>query len=89
MRTGSPRSRPLAPPLWVAENISNLQPQLWPDNQVNATSYQVYYTETGRAGGAFLTQDLDGDGHEDWVPVNDPRVFQQGRVIRIGLGVQF
>ena len=72
-----------------AENISVLQPSLWPDNQVDASSYEVYYTETGRAGGAFLTQDLDGDGREDWFAVNDPRVFQQGRVIRIGLGVQF
>jgi outer membrane receptor for ferrienterochelin and colicin len=72
-----------------AENISDLQPSLWPDNQINPHSYQVYYTETGRAGGAFLTQDMDGDGREDWYPVNDPRVFQQGRVIRLGLGVQF
>ena len=72
-----------------AENISILQPSLWPNNQVNASSYDVYYTETGRAGGAFLTQDLDGDGREDWFAVNDPRVFQQGRVIRVGLGVQF
>ena len=72
-----------------AENITDLQPSLWPNNQINATSYRVYYSETGRAGGAFLTQDLDGDGREDWYPVNDPRVFQQGRVIRLGLGVQF
>ncbi|HET9940101.1 MAG TPA: TonB-dependent receptor [Candidatus Eisenbacteria bacterium] len=72
-----------------AENITELQPSLWPNNGVNSNSYTVYYTETGRAGGAFLTQDLDGDGREDWFPVNDPRVFQQGRVIRLGLGVQF
>ena len=72
-----------------ARNISLLQPDLWPNNQVNATSYDVYYTETGRAGGAFLTADQDGDGMEDWFPVNDPRVFQQGRVIKMGLGVQF
>ena len=71
------------------ENISGLQPSLWPNNQVDSHSYEIYYTETGRAGGAFLTQDLDGDGREDWFAVNDPRVFQQGRVIRIGLGVQF
>ncbi|HKQ18702.1 MAG TPA: hypothetical protein VJW75_03035, partial [Candidatus Eisenbacteria bacterium] len=72
-----------------AQNISILQPDLWPNNQVNETSYVVHYTETGRAGGAFLTADQDGDGTEDWFAVNDPRVFQQGRVIRVGLGVQF
>jgi outer membrane receptor for ferrienterochelin and colicin len=71
-------------------NIGELQPSLWPYNvAVNPSSYVVYYTETGRAGGAFLTADRNGDGIEDWLPVNDPRVFQQGRVIRVGLGVQF
>lgn len=72
-----------------AKNISDLQPSLWPNNQVNSDSYTIYYTETGRAGGAFLTADQNGDGIEDWYPVNDPRVFQQGRVVRVGLGVQF
>jgi outer membrane receptor for ferrienterochelin and colicin len=72
-----------------ANNISNLEPRLWPDNQLSPTSYRVYYTETGRAGGAFLTLDRNGDGIEDWFPVNDPRVYEQGRVIRVGLGVQF
>jgi hypothetical protein len=72
-----------------ANNISNLEPTLWPQNQVNASSYRVYYSETGRAGGAFLTQDQNGDGVEDWFPVNDPRVFEPGRVIRLGLGLQF
>jgi len=72
-----------------AQNITQLQPSLWPDNSVNSHSYIVYYSETGRAGGAFLTQDQNGDGKEDWYPVNDPRVFEQGRVIRIGAGVQF
>ena len=72
-----------------ANNINDLEPSLWPNNQVSATSYRVYYTETGRAGGAFLTADQNGDGREDWFPVNDPRVFEQGRVIRVGLGVQF
>jgi hypothetical protein len=72
-----------------AKNINDIQPSLWPDNQVSPSSYRTYYSETGRAGGAFLTQDRDGDGLEDWFPVNDPRVFQAGRVIRVGLGVQF
>ena len=72
-----------------ASNISDLQPRLWPDNQISSSSYITYYSETGRAGGAFLTRDLDGDSREDWFPVHDPRVFQQGRVIRVGMGVQF
>jgi outer membrane receptor for ferrienterochelin and colicin len=72
-----------------ARNISELQPSLWPDNAVNSHSYNVYYTETGRAGGAFLTADQNGDGREDWIAVDDPRVFQPGRVIRMGLGVEF
>jgi outer membrane receptor for ferrienterochelin and colicin len=72
-----------------ANNIFDLTPSLWPDNQVNPSSYRVYYTETGRAGGAFLTADQNGDGREDWFAVNDPRVFEQGRIIRVGLGVQF
>lgn len=72
-----------------AENISTLDPDIWPYGAVNPQSYVVYYTETGKAGGAFLTQDRDGDGREDWYPVHDPRVFAQGRTIRVGLGVQF
>jgi len=72
-----------------AKNITTLQPDLWPPGAINAQSYVVYYTETHRAGGAFLTQDQDGDGREDWFPVHDPRVFQEGRSIRVGLGVQF
>ena len=72
-----------------AENISDLEPSLWPEGAINTRSYNIYYSETGRAGGAFLTQDQDGDGREDWFPVHDPRVFQQGRTIRVGLGVQF
>ena len=72
-----------------ATNINDLNPTLWPNNGVNPNSYSIYYTETGRAGGAFLTQDRNGDGVDDWYPVNDPRVLQQGRVIRAGVGIQF
>ena len=76
--------------LMDAKNILKLQPSLWPDNvAVNPTSYRVYYTETGRAGGAFLSADRNGDGLEDWMPVNDPAVFSEGRVVRLGLGVRF
>jgi outer membrane receptor for ferrienterochelin and colicin len=73
-----------------AQGIVRLQPDIWPEGRVSPPlPYVVYYSETSRAGGAFLTQDQDGDGNEDWYPVHDPRVFQQGRSIRVGLGVQF
>jgi hypothetical protein len=52
------------------------------------SDYLVYYTETGRAGGAYLRDD-NGDHVEDWNPVNDPRVFAEGRNIRVGVGVSF
>jgi outer membrane receptor protein involved in Fe transport len=50
--------------------------------------YLIYYTETGRAGGGYL-QDTNGDGILDWVPVHDPRVFDEGRNVRLGLSVTF
>ena len=50
--------------------------------------YTIYYTETGRAGGAYL-QDTNGDNLLDWVPVQDPRVYEEGRYVRLGLSVTF
>lgn len=50
--------------------------------------YAIYFTETGRAGGAYLF-DTNGDGTLDWVPLNDPRVFQEGRNVRMGISVTF
>ena len=39
-------------------------------------------------GGAYL-QDTNGDGRDDWVPVQDPRVWAEGRNVRVGVGVSF
>jgi hypothetical protein len=50
--------------------------------------YAIYYTETGRAGGAYL-QDVNGDNVLDWIPVKDPRVFEEGRSVRLGVSVTF
>jgi outer membrane receptor for ferrienterochelin and colicin len=73
-----------------ARNIVNLEPSNWPLPAFrDINDYDVYYTETGRAGGAYLGPDQDEDGVEDWVPVQDPRVFGEGRVIRVGLGLIF
>jgi outer membrane receptor protein involved in Fe transport len=71
-------------------NINNLVQSTFPNPFVNnaGNDYLIYYTETGRAGGAYL-KDTNGDGIADWVPVNDPRVFQEGRNVRMGVSVEF
>ena len=73
-----------------ARNISNPEPFNWPlAPGLDGFEYRVYYSETGNAGGAVLSEDQDGDGQEDWVPLNDPRVFQEGRSVRVGLALNF
>ena len=73
-----------------ATNIFQLEPTNWPNPPgTNANDYRVFYTETGRAGGAYLGDDVNSDGVPDWVPVNDPRVFTEGRSVRMGAGVRF
>jgi len=73
-----------------AKNISDLEPSNWPGPpSTNTRDYRVFYTETGRAGGAYLGEDQNGDQVEDWVPVNDPRVFAEGRNLRVGVGLKF
>jgi outer membrane receptor protein involved in Fe transport len=71
-------------------NIQTLSVGSFPNpNIFNAgDDYAIYYTETGRAGGAYL-QDINGDNLLDWVPVRDPRVFEEGRNVRLGMSVTF
>jgi outer membrane receptor for ferrienterochelin and colicin len=73
-----------------SQNIFALSWSSFPDPYVDTigNDYLIYYTETGRPGGAYL-KDTNGDGREDWVPVNDPRVWAEGRNVRVGLGVSF
>jgi hypothetical protein len=73
-----------------AKNINNLSYPVFPNPFVGQSGdeYQIYFTETGRAGGAYL-QDTNGDNFLDWVPVHDPRVFQEGRSVRMGVSVTF
>ena len=74
-----------------SKNIQNLSPNDVPEpvrEPDRATTTSIYYTETGRAGGAYL-QDINGDSIPDWVPVNDPRVFDEGRNVRVGVSVTF
>ncbi len=69
------------------KNITTLTPGVWPNPPVGS-AYTVYYTETGRAGGAFLA-DRDDDGIEEFIPLHDPRVFGAPRTVRVGVGYQF
>ncbi len=73
-----------------AESIINLAPDNSQNPYINqvGNDYEIYYTETGRGGGAYL-RDTNGDRVEDWVPVNDPRVYSEGRNVRLGVGVTF
>ena len=63
-------------------------PTTFPGLEVAQMDGGSYLTETGRFGGAYL-QDLDDDGLDDFVPVNDPTVFEQHRIWRLGFGFEF
>lgn len=74
-----------------SKNIQSLDIGSFPNpfvNQAGGSDYLIYYTETGRAGGAYL-QDINGDNVLDWVAVRDPRVFEEGRNVRMGVSVTF
>jgi outer membrane receptor protein involved in Fe transport len=73
-----------------AKNIANLSEPAFPNPYINTAGddYLIYYTQTGRAGGAYL-QDTNGDNIPDWVALNDPRVFEEGRAVRLGLSIAF
>ena len=73
-----------------AKNITSLNPLNWPlPGSFDGNSYIIYYAETGKAGGAYEGEDLDGDGIGDWVPLNDPRVVGDPRSIRLGISFTF
>ena len=56
-------------------------------NQANS-AYTSYLTETGKYGGAYL-QDKNGDNYNEFIPINDPRVFLDHRIFRVGVGWSF
>lgn len=63
-------------------------PGVFPGMPVAQMDGGSYLTETGRYGGAYL-QDIDADGRDDFVPVNDPTVWADHRVWRVGFGFEF
>jgi len=73
-----------------SKNIANLGGLNGLNPYVNGAGddYLIYFTETGRSGGAYL-QDVNGDNVLDWVPVRDPRVYEEGRSVRLGASITF
>ena len=68
------------------DQVVAIQPGLAPGSNAGAVNAGLsYLTETGKFGGAYL-QDVDGDSRDDFVPLNDPRVFGQHRLFRVGVG---
>ena len=70
------------------EVVVSIEPGIYPGMRNATDGYGAYATEQGIFGGAYL-QDRDGDGSDEFYPVNDPRVFGQRRLFRIGLGFEF
>jgi outer membrane receptor protein involved in Fe transport len=68
--------------------VVDLAPAVFPALRNATSGYTAYATETGQFGGAYLF-DSDGDGRDEFFPVNDPRVYGQRRLFRIGLGFEF
>jgi outer membrane receptor protein involved in Fe transport len=68
--------------------IVSINPFPGPGLEDATAAYREYATETGQFGGAYL-QDTDGDGRDEFFPVNDPNVFGERRLFRIGLGFEF
>jgi outer membrane receptor protein involved in Fe transport len=68
--------------------VVNLTPPVIPALQDATDGYVAYATERSQFGGAYLN-DSDGDGQDEFFPVNDPRVYGQRRLFRVGLGFEF
>jgi hypothetical protein len=64
------------------------RPGASPPMAVGQMDNGAYLTETGKYGGAYLL-DVDDDGLNDFVPVNDPSVFLAHRSWRVGVGFEF
>lgn len=70
------------------EQIASHDPGIYPGLRYAQNAYTFYLTETGQYGGAYLA-DMDGDGEDEYHPVEDPRVYGPRRIFRIGFGFEF
>jgi hypothetical protein len=68
------------------DNVRNLAPGFWPTND---PLYGVYYTESGGLGGAYSLSSVSATAEHELVPLGDPRVFDPGRSIKLGILVDW
>jgi outer membrane receptor protein involved in Fe transport len=64
-------------------NVATHFPDLWP--RPDHEYYREYYTEFGELGGAYNLKDTIAAPEDILVPLNDPRVYSQPRVFRVGI----
>ena len=70
------------------DQVFNESPGINPGMIQATNAYLSFLTETGKYGGAYL-QDANGDTEDEFIPIEDPRVFDQHRLFRLGLGWTF
>ena len=69
-----------------AEQIATLDGFPSPTVNTQYDDYGAYRTETGLGGGAFWSTE-GGTGH--WVPVHDPRLYDEPRTIRASVATRW
>jgi outer membrane receptor protein involved in Fe transport len=69
------------------KNVQQESPSVWPTPSNNY--YQEYYTEFGELGGAYNLADTIGASEDVLIPLNDPRVYGEPRLFRVGLQFEF
>ncbi|MFN0150228.1 MAG: TonB-dependent receptor [bacterium] len=67
-------------------NIRSLEPGFWPTND---PLYAVYYTESGGLGGAYSLSSVSATAEHELVPLGDPRVYDPGRSVKVGVLVDW
>ncbi|NNE44002.1 MAG: TonB-dependent receptor, partial [Gemmatimonadetes bacterium] len=69
------------------QNVRGLRPTLYP--APDAEYYREYFTEFGELGGAYNLADTIGLTEDVLIPLNDPRVYGEPRVFRVGVQFEF
>jgi len=69
------------------DNVRTEDPWIWPTPSNDY--YQEYYTEFGELGGAYNLKDTISAPEDVLIPLNDPRVYGEPRVFRVGIQLEF